>query len=336
MLCAAHALRLALVAVLCGLMISGAAVADDIEGSEDHPLVGRYEGSEIVGYNVTEYDEANLIAGPFDPYAATGTGAGIESHGGQVFLIYYRLPAGRSTLEVQRNYEQSLERQDFSILFSCSTAKGTCFEKGEPDAGYHLGQAVGDPLTLPKLIDDYVHNWFGKGGRYLLARKNGPNGAIFAGLYLGESDNGNVAVVRVVETKEMETDKIVVRSAAEMDREIEGSGKVDLYTVVFDVDKVDILPESRPTLEEIAKLLNTKPDLNLKIVGHTDNQGSEKYNLDLSHRRAKNICGALIDEYGIESGRLTPEGAGFSQPVASNESPEGQQKNRRVELLEEK
>jgi OOP family OmpA-OmpF porin len=312
------------------LTLSSAAIAAD----EDHPLVGRYEGSEITAHNVTEYDEARILTGPFDPGAGSA-GPGFETVEGRITLIYYALPSGRSTLEVLRNYEDSLRSEGFSIDFSCSTAKGNCFQQGEPDAGYHLGQAVGDPLTLPKMVDDYVHNWFEKGGRYLLARRASGDGTVLASLYLGESARGNVAVLRVVESKAMETDKIVFKSAAEMDREIKGSGRTYLYTVVFDVGEVEILPESRPTLEEIATLMRSKPRLKLKIVGHTDNQGSEEYNLDLSRRRAENICAALVEDYGIETERLTPQGVGFSEPVASNESAEGQQKNRRVELQQE-
>jgi len=51
------------------------------------------------------------------------------------------------------------------------------FPNGEPDSGYHLCRAIGDPLKLPKLLDDYANNWFQEGGRYLLARLDRPEGA---------------------------------------------------------------------------------------------------------------------------------------------------------------
>lgn len=312
----------------------GAARAADIAGSSDHPLVGRYEGSGIVAYNVKEYDETQIIEGAFAPeHAADRSGNGFRTIEGKIFLIYYKLPQGRSSLEVLRNYQDSLKAKGFTIMFACATGDGTCFESRQQDAAYYLGNAIGDPLNLPKLDDDYVHNWFEQQGRYLLARLDRPEGAVYVSLYLGESARGNVAVVRVVETKEMETNKIVFLNASQMEQAIADSGKVALYGILFDFDKDVVKPESKPTLDEIAKLLQAKPDMKLKIVGHTDNEGTAEYNLDLSTRRAANVVAALTSVYGIAPGRLTSEGAGLTQPIASNDTEEGRAKNRRVELI---
>ena len=323
-----------LVALATGLGFLGPVDAADLEGSADHPLVGRYEGAEIVGYSVTEFDEVTILDGPFDPADVSGrAGPGFKTVEGRSVLIYYTLPQGRSTLEVQRNYEDSLKAKGFSVLFTCATAKGTCFQSKEPDAAYHLGNAIGDPLTLPKLVDDYVHNWFEQGGRYLLARLDRPEGAVLVGLYLGESSRGNVAVLRVVETKEMDTGKIVFLNASQMDQAISDTGSVSLYGILVDLDKDTLRPDSKPTLDEIAKLLQDKPELKLKIVGHTDNQGTADYNLDLSQRRAASVVAALTGQYAITPERLSSDGAGLTQPVAPNESEEGRAKNRRVELV---
>lgn len=309
-------------------------LAADIAGSRDHPLVGRYEGSEIVGYRVTQFDEARIITAPFTPDgAAAGTGPGFQPVEGHTVLIYYKLPAGRSTLEVLRNFEQSLKVKEFSIAFTCATSNGTCFANKQPDAGYFLGQAVGDPLTLPKLMDDYVHNWFQAGGRYLLARLDRPEGAVYASLYLGESNEGGVAVLRVVETKEMETGKIVFLNASQMEQAIADKGSVSVYGILFDFDEDAVRPDSKPTLDEIAKLMQSRPELKLKVVGHTDNQGAADYNLELSRRRAANVAATLTGTYGIAADRLASEGAGLTRPIAPNDSEAGRAKNRRVELV---
>jgi len=305
--------------------------AADIDGSQDHPLVGRYEGSEIVAYKVSEFDEVSLIEAPFD-YTKIPGGEGIKTIEGKSFLIYYTLPQGRSTLEVLRNYEDSLKAKGFAIVFSCATANGSCFSSGQNEGGYYLGQAIGDPNNLPKMVDDYVHNWFGQ-GRYVLGKLDRPEGAVYVGIYLGEADRGNVAVVKVVETKEMETGKIDFINATQMDAAISQSGKVAVYGILFDFDKDSIKPESKPTLDEIAAFLTSKPDLKLKIVGHTDDKGTEEYNLDLSQRRAASVVGALTSEYGIAPDRLSSDGAGMSEPVDSNATDEGRAKNRRVELV---
>jgi outer membrane protein OmpA-like peptidoglycan-associated protein len=305
--------------------------AADVAGSSDHPLVGRYEGSEIVAYKVTEFDEVALIAAPFD-YTKIPGGDGFKTIEGKSFLIYYTLPQGRSSLEVLKNYEESLKAKGFEIVFTCATSNGSCFASGQDEGGIYLGQAVGDQNALPKMVDDYVQNWFGK-GRYLLAKADRPEGAVYVALYLGEADRGNVAVVRVVETKEMETNKIKFVSASEMQQALGSSGKIDLYGILFDFDEDVVKPESKPTLDEIVKLLQDNPDLKLKVVGHTDNQGTAPYNLDLSQRRAANVVAALIGAYGVAADRLTPEGAGLTQPIASNDTEEGRAKNRRVELV---
>lgn len=324
----------AVLTLVAGTAWGGQARAADIAGSSDHPLVGRYEGSEIVGYLVTQYDETKLVDGPFtQDGAAAGTGPGFKTLEGRIVQIYYKLPDGRSTLEVLRNFEQSLKARNFSILFTCSTSAGTCFENKQPDAGYFLGQAIGDPLKLPKLMDDYVHNWFQEGGRYLLARLDRPEGAVYAGLYLGESNDGNVAVLRVVETKQMDTGKIVFLNASQMEKAISEKGSVSLYGILFDFDKDTVRPDSKPTLDEIAKLMQANPDLKLKVVGHTDNQGTADYNLDLSRRRAANVVIALTGNYGIAADRLSSQGAGMTQPVAPNDDEAGRAKNRRVELV---
>jgi outer membrane protein OmpA-like peptidoglycan-associated protein len=319
---------------VAALLLTPPGLAADVKGSSDHPLVGRYDGSEIVGYRVTDYDETQVVDGPFDPVDTDKrVGSGFKTLEGRIVLIYYKLPEGRSTLEVLRNYESSLKDKGFSTLFTCATANGSCFANGQSDAGFYLGTAVGDPLALPKLSDDFVQNWFGESGRYLLARADRPKGAVYAALYFGESAGGNVAVVRVVETAEMETGKIAFVTASQMEKAIADTGKIALYGILFDFDKDTLKAESKPTLDEIAKLLTDKPDLSVKIVGHTDNQGSAEYNMDLSERRAANIAAALVRDYGIAAGRLATAGAGLTQPIASNDTEDGRAKNRRVELV---
>jgi OOP family OmpA-OmpF porin len=122
-------------------------------------------------------------------------------------------------------------------------------------------------------------------------------------------------------------------NAGEMSKALGDSGKVILYGVYFDNDKDSLRADSQPTLQEIAKLLTTSPKLRIQVVGHTDNQGTPDYNLDLSRRRAASVVRALISSYGVAAGRLSSFGCGPYAPVASNETEEGRAKNRRVELV---
>jgi OOP family OmpA-OmpF porin len=324
----------------CALLFVGAALvpmtvhAADVPGGKDYPLVGRYEGSDLVGYRAKEFDEVKVVAGPFTAVgAAEQTGEGFQTLEGREILIYYKLPEGRSALEAFRNYETALKGKGFSVLFGCNAADGSCFVGKSQEAPYLIGAALGGANSLPRLVDDYPHNWFDQKARYILARSDTPAGAVYASISLGESARGTVAVVRIVETKQMEADKIVVLSASEMGEALDKDGRVNIYSLHFDFDKDTLRPESKPTLDEIAKLLTDKPDLKLQIVGHTDNKGTADYNMDLSGRRAGNVVGALTEGHDIDEGRLSWTGKGFNEPVASNDTEDGRAKNRRVELV---
>jgi len=91
--------------------------------------------------------------------------------------------------------------------------------------------------------------------------------------------------------------------------------------------------ESRPTLNEIAKMLTDRPKLKILVVGHTDSAGSFAYNLDLSQRRARAVVSILHKEYGVSEKRLKSFGVSFSCPAATNRTEKGRARNRRVELV---
>lgn len=99
--------------------------------------------------------------------------------------------------------------------------------------------------------------------------------------------------------------------------------------ILFDFDSAVVKKESFPIIDEIVDIMLTMPRLKLEIQGHTDNIGTAEYNQRLSEERAKNVMNAMI-ERGIEPSRLRYRGFGFSQPVASNDTPEGRAQNRRT------
>ena len=110
-------------------------------------------------------------------------------------------------------------------------------------------------------------------------------------------------------------------------------GRVALYGILFDFDKADLKPESDKQLAEMANLLKSSVGLKVFVVGHTDNKGTLAYNTDLSQRRADSVARALATRFGIATDRMVSKGAGPLSPLASNESEDGQAKNRRVELV---
>ncbi len=103
--------------------------------------------------------------------------------------------------------------------------------------------------------------------------------------------------------------------------------------VHFATNRDVILPDSAPLLDQVAATLLENAQLTLiRIEGHTDDQGDDAYNLDLSNRRAKAVMRALV-ERGVDSGRLKAVGFGETKPIADNKKPAGRAQNRRVEFM---
>ena len=102
--------------------------------------------------------------------------------------------------------------------------------------------------------------------------------------------------------------------------------------ILFDFDSAVVKQESYPIIDELVDLMYTWPKLKFDIHGHTDNVGTQEYNLILSERRAKAVYDLLIAK-GIDERRLRYRGFGFSKPVANNSTDEGRSKNRRTEFI---
>jgi OOP family OmpA-OmpF porin len=107
-------------------------------------------------------------------------------------------------------------------------------------------------------------------------------------------------------------------------------GLNDLPPVYFDTDKASIRPESLSILREVADRLADRPNVRVRVIGHTDSRNTAAYNMDLSQRRAESVVSFLIDQ-GISADRLVAVGRGESEPIASNKTEEGRAQNRRVE-----
>jgi len=312
--------------ILLALLITPAGYAQDVEGSSDHPMVSRYEGSSIVDYDFREFDSYEILLGkgkrdpenPSDKIAEAS-----ENLEGKVAKISYYLPEDRSTLEVFRNYEDALKAAGFEILFTCANKECGGRDFNHKVVEYKSGFG-----------DNYSDQ------RFLAAKLVRDEGDVYVSLYTVKNTSGGgpdrnhiYTEVDVIEVAPMQ-EALVTVDADAMAAEIFETGSISIYGILFDFDKADIKPESAATIKEIATLLNNNPDLKLFIVGHTDNKGSLDYNTNLSQKRAEAVVAVLVSEHGIKSGRVTPKGLAFLAPVASNSTEEGRAKNRRVELVE--
>ncbi len=313
-----------------GLLISLSSVAlaqrADVAGSADHPLVGRYEGAKITYYQTKAYEELSL---PWKVQERSDRQeeAWQSTVAGKLVSIRYEGPAGRSILEVMRNYEAALKAKGFEIEFVCTSGR-QCAPGRSAASFWDAGRGG---IGLPTTWDTSV---------YLLAEKPAESGKVTVALLGVETQGGNAKMpiphvaATIIEGRPMETDKIRVIGAAEMEQTIARDGRIAIHGILFDIDKADIKPESATQIEQLAALLKRSPDLEILIVGHTDATGAYEHNLSLSARRAKAVLDALASRHGVESRRLTAAGAGMMAPVASNRSEEGRARNRRVEIVE--
>ena len=113
--------------------------------------------------------------------------------------------------------------------------------------------------------------------------------------------------------------------------------KIVLPEVYFETAKSELKPESHAILDDAAATLKdvcaANPDIKIEIQGHTDSQGSDAYNMNLSNERAATVKNYLVDKHGIKDARLITKGYGESKPVATNNTAAGRAQNRRVEFL---
>ena len=189
--------------------------------------------------------------------------------------------------------------------------------------GIPFSEAI-EALPVPQMwVDGFNYHYFA-------GRKTDGGRETYASVVVSENNREITAQLTVAELGAIENKMV---DAAAMAKGLGEAGHIALYGIYFDTDKALIKSESRPTLEQIAKLLSGQPQLNVFIVGHTDSQGAFDYNLDLSKRRAEAIAAELVKTYRIAQARLRTAGVGLLAPIGSNATEAGRALNRRVELV---
>ena len=310
---------------LLSLTFISPAMAKDIEGSKDHPLVSRFSGAEIIGYKAVDFDESIM---PTRRIADDDkvTDADLLKVEGKITRVGYLIDVSKTPLEVMRNYEAALTPAGFQTIFSCVDT--ACGDNNGLGLGAYL---VNSGKVMPI---SFMSSSFNAGNRYLLVKRSQPTGDVYVLVYVMKDDSNQktLAYVQVTEVKPMTTGQVKVLSADQMTQSLTSTGKVAVYGVYFDTAKADVKPESAPALTEMTKLLQQNAALKVYIVGHTDNVGTLAGNLTLSQQRAEAVVKSLISS-GIPADRLTAKGVASLSPVAPNTDEAGRALNRRVELV---
>ncbi len=325
-------LALPLLAIACAIASPAHAAnvpSGDIAGSHDHPVVSRFAGSVIVGYRQVDYGALTLPLGKY----RDGKFSSSDSMEGRLTQIAYVAPAGKTGLEVFRNYQQALAAAGFKIRYHCAGNDGC-------GSGYDVASALTDDVieamggNHSSLMIDTLDATNGN-VRVLTARLARPDGNVDLDLLVSQEDNQPVGVMlQLVEGKAMATGQVKVDAKA-MGQGLAQAGHIALYGIHFTSDSATLQSDSDTTLAEMAKLLEAQPALKVWIVGHTDTSGALAHNLALSQQRAEAVVKALTGRYKIAANRLAAKGMGPYAPVASNRNDAGKAKNRRVEMVEQ-
>lgn len=199
----------------------------------------------------------------------------------------------------------------FSTVFtSCEAVKNT----NNTQRGAAIGAAGG------AILGAVLGNNLGKGG-------NGALGAVLGGV-VGGVAGGVIGNKMDKQAREIET----ALPGAEVERVGEGIKLVlGENAVRFDTNKSTLTATAKANLDKLVPVFNQYPDTNIQIYGYTDSTGAADYNLKLSDQRAASVKAYLAGK-GLVSSRFVTTGLGIADPIATNDTPEGRSKNRRVEF----
>lgn len=268
------------------------------------PYVTLPAGYTNQGYGKTEKNFARF------PFVINGQSHWVE---GQFYGTIFSAEEGKqfSAFEVRKNFDALVEQMGGAKVSESKLPIDDINKWGdEITQGFidGLGDVYNNPIST-----------------YLIRRKDGN-----IWLHLVTDSAGGAFIVGREKSFEQTAQLL---PASELKKRIDSEGKVALQ-VNFATGKTNILPASQPQIAQVTELLKQDPELKLAVNGHTDNTGDEAHNQTLSLGRAQAVMAALTAQ-GVDASRLSAQGFGDSQPVASNDSEQGKAQNRRVELVKQ-
>ena len=337
---ATSALVLAMSAMTAGLQ------ADELDEVSDHPMVPRIQESEVIAYEYVEFDRHVI---PWGRYSSGEWEETVEVEGSHEKFAYVLRQPDLSPLPVSQAYKAALGTRGFDIEF---------LAVGRDD----LRRRFGREDHFSRDFDRRLGSTARTGGdrdsrRFFGARHEAEDLYVTVFIHENQDDEPVIRVnvvepgqtvleTEVVEGTETEDgpedqagmDETVAEGAAlsaeQMQDGLIEDGRVAVQDILFEFDSAEIRAESARALESIAEVMETTPELQLLVVGHTDDVGDFDYNLQLSMERAQSVAAWLDEHHGIDASRLQAAGAGMMAPIASNRTEEGRAENRRVELVE--
>ena len=313
------------------MLMPMAAMAEDIEGVVEHPMIERYPGQVIAWQHVENYQPYKVAIGPVTGYRAISDW--IETEGRVTRTFYKYKGSDRTFSKIYKNYLDALLTENFEIL-----GRGMSDDRRGVDVGSRQWMDVTfqtNPATKPGEVGTMFSGTSSSGGAgAIVAKKERAAGTAYVVVYVEQHAKDYVGtLIDIVEVEAAETGLVVVDAEA-MGSDIDEYGRVVLNGIVFDFDKATLKAESEAALIAIAQFLQQNPEMSFYVVGHTDSKGTFAYNSKLSSDRARAVADALKERFAIPSERLQPHGVGPLVPVFSNKTEAGREQDRRVELVQ--
>jgi OOP family OmpA-OmpF porin len=223
---------------------------------------------------------------------------------------------------------------DLKINFADATSTDLTAALFNPQSGGLLGAGVNTTSEISEAAKKPItHIALMADGNYVKTYVNGVRVANVPNANLGRGKAITINFTADVGTPAYMTNIRVAAGGKQLYDAIMADGRVATHGILFATGSDVIRGESKPTLDQIGQMLQQHPTLKLTIEGHTDNVGSATSNQTLSDQRAAAVKQYLVANYQVDASRLASKGMGATKPAASNDTPEGRQQNRRVELV---
>lgn len=305
-------MRLSLLALTAAALLATPALAAPLE-------LALPDGAAVSAEATTAATSYRLLTGPWQE----GAGPASTLEGTRTDTAWRLRADQETTLQILAPLRDQIQAAGYTILYQCETE--AC---GGFDFRYEL-----DLLSEPEMHVDLGDF------RYLAAR-HGTDWLALTVSRSSESGFVHLTTMTVQDVRPATPDNPLAAptpapaiAPSDFATQIEAKGAVALDDLIFESGATDLGPEDFASLRAMADYLSTRPEAVIVLVGHTDATGGLEANIALSKRRADSVRARLLADYGVAPEQLSAEGAGWLAPRASSLTPEGRDKNRRVEAV---
>lgn len=247
---------------------------------------------------------------------------------GNVNRRFVQAPKNTTPLEIIKNYESAIKNKAGEVVHISDNAYS--FVDGQTQENVAFMRDYFSHKRVTRYSDFAYLQLTRHAQDYIVGKLQSPTHDIYISVAAASLDGDTFYTVVTTHVEAMAMDNVTLNI---LNEGLAAQGKVAIYDIYFDTAQATLKEDSATALKVIAQFLNQNSEKKFFIVGHTDNVGSFEANLKLSQQRADAVVAALTQNYGVAKSQLRAHGVSFVSPKTSNATPEGKQRNRRVELV---